>query len=100
MTFQTAMLNNDFVRAVYAADTTSICGDVNKDGTVNVVDMIKLKSYLLGNKITISDSSSDVDGDGKITATDAVELSMYLTAASCVFTSEKTKDSDGDGLYK
>ncbi len=52
---------------VKSAETTVKYGDVNSDGSINVFDMIYLKSYFIEkNEKTISLQAVDLDGDGKV----------------------------------
>ena len=54
-------------------------GDVNADGKINVVDIVRLKKYF-ANDETIYDELYDVDGDLSITAEDLVALRKMLLA--------------------
>jgi hypothetical protein len=47
-------------------------GDVNKDGSVTMADVIKILSYILGeNPDGFDVTAADLNGDGKVTITDA-----------------------------
>lgn len=57
----------------------SSLGDVNKDGVVNVVDVILLRRYLVGGyEVVIDESTADMNGDGVITIADVVLLRRFL----------------------
>lgn len=99
MMFQMVSLGLNEEEMAFAAETTKICGDVNGDDTINIIDMIHLKSYLIDDSNNIiSQDTADVDADGKITGKDAFEMSMFLMNAITVFTSTKAIDCDKDGL--
>ena len=81
------------------AATSSSYGDVNTDGKINIVDMIKMKSYLIeNNSKDFSTETADVDGDGSVSSDDADELSMYLTSQLPVFSYVLKTDTDNDGI--
>jgi len=52
-------------------DLTSIKGDINDDGEVDVTDVVELIDMVLGG---IYDSVGDINGDGEVDVTDVVEL--------------------------
>ncbi len=57
----------------------SITGDINKDGNVNVSDLVLLQKYLVNISVDIADkSATDVDGNGKVNVFDAVSLRKIL----------------------
>lgn len=57
----------------------SSLGDVNKDGVINVVDVILLRRYLVGGyEVVIDESTADMNGDGIITIADVVLLRRLL----------------------
>ena len=43
---------------------STILGDINNDGEVNVTDIVALYSYILGNTEGVAESIVDVNGDG------------------------------------
>jgi len=87
------------IQKINAAETKVTYGDVNSDGTINLLDMILLKSYLTENNTKgFSVEAADVDDDGEVSAKDAVELSMYLMNQIGSFSYEMNVDTDGDGL--
>ncbi len=58
---------------------TTTAGDINKDGSVNVADLVILQKYLVNIDVKISDTkAADVDGNGKVNVFDAVKLRRML----------------------
>lgn len=55
-------------------------GDLNGDGKVNILDLIRLKKYLAGAKVELV-GSADVTGDGKVNILDLIRLKKYLAGA-------------------
>ncbi len=65
--------------AVPGEITTSLLGDVNLDGTVDIDDVSSLIDYLLNGDVTeISLQNADCDINGVITISDVTELIDYL----------------------
>ncbi len=58
--------------------TSRIPGDVNDDGEVDIFDCVRLKKYIAGFDVTISEANADVNGDGEIDIFDCVRLKKYL----------------------
>ena len=56
-------------------------GDVNGDGQVTGMDLIRLRKYLAGDNVEIDLSNADVNGDGKVTGMDLIRLRKYLAGA-------------------
>ncbi|MCR5718870.1 MAG: glycoside hydrolase, partial [Oscillospiraceae bacterium] len=56
------------------------CGDVNKDGTVDILDVVKLNKFLLA--VTELDeeaqNNADADLDGELTAADSLNILKYV----------------------
>ncbi len=64
---------------VHAASTDVTYGDLNSDVKIDILDMIRLKSYIKENNTKVfSEKAADVDDDGQISAKDVVKFSMYL----------------------
>ena len=57
----------------------SIPGDVNGDGKVNGMDLLRLKRYVSGQNVTIDEVASDVNGDGKVNGMDLLRLKRYVS---------------------
>lgn len=55
-------------------ETTSVSGDVNCDGTVNVADLVALSQWLLGKDIAISGAAADINSDGLVDVFDEILL--------------------------
>jgi len=62
-----------------------LLGDVNSDGSVNVLDALRLKQFLAGqpNK-TIEQANADVTADGNVNLLDALRLVKYLAGVEGV----------------
>jgi len=59
---------------------TSVLGDVNGDGVITMIDVVRMARYLIDD-ITFTDDqlkAADVTADGKVTAADVIRLSRYL----------------------
>ena len=56
----------------------SIVGDVDGNGTVNLLDLLRLRQSLAGWDVTIQPVGADCDGDGKINILDLIRLRQYL----------------------
>lgn len=55
-------------------DGDYVCGDVNGDGTVNVSDVTKLISHVLGNDVVADVRAADMNSDGSINVSDVTSL--------------------------
>ena len=60
----------------------SIPGDINGDGEVNVTDVVKLYSYILGNSTDIEESVVDLNGDGEVNVSDIVKLYSIILSSN------------------
>ncbi len=72
--------NNSELCSVYeVSDTQVVYGDVNEDGSVNILDVIALnKALLVGEKISEQGSkNADVDMDGTPTSNDSLTILKY-----------------------
>lgn len=58
-------------------------GDVNGDGKVSVLDIVKIQRVVVG--LDASDLSCDINGDGKITVLDIVRLQRHLVGIEPLF---------------
>ena len=59
-------------------------GDVNDDGQVTLMDLVRLCKYLAGYDVDIHEQNSDVNGDGNVTLMDLVRLCKYLAGYDVV----------------
>ena len=53
-------------------------GDVNGDGNVTGMDILRLKKWLVGMDVTIEEANADVNGDGNVTGMDILRLKKWL----------------------
>jgi len=53
-------------------------GDINSDGEVDVMDVVLLKQYLAGKKVTLNKAVCDINGDGAVNSNDAVTLAKFI----------------------
>lgn len=53
-------------------------GDVNNDGSINIMDLVRLKKYTTDYKTDIYYDASDLNYDGNIDASDLVILKNLL----------------------
>ncbi len=60
---------------------TRLPGDVNHDGAVNGLDVVRFRKYLSGEAVTIDRSNGDINNDGKTNARDLRTIRRYLAGA-------------------
>ncbi len=56
----------------------ALCGDVNADGTVSLLDAVLLKRWMLGEDVAIAAEEADVDANNKINVFDLALLKRML----------------------
>lgn len=63
-----------------SVDTMVRLGDCNDDGSVDILDVIKLNKYLLGTDTLnqIQQNAADVDKSGKVDSTDSLNILKYV----------------------
>ena len=59
-------------------DAPFVPGDADGDGVVGIGDVVIMKQYLAGWKVTIDLEAADVDGDGQFGIQDVVRMRQYL----------------------
>ena len=79
------------------ASTKITYGDVNSDSSVNVLDLIRLKSKII-EKSAIDIDIADINDDGEISVKDTTEMTTYLLGCVPAFSVEINNNSDKDGL--
>lgn len=62
---------------VHATDI-EVDGDVNRDGTVDVRDLVRLKKYCADENVSIDRKQADWDGSGTINSDDVARLRRWL----------------------
>ncbi len=55
-------------------------GDINGDGDVNALDLIRLKKYI-ADDTTVIVGNGDVNGDGDVNLLDLIRLKKYLAGS-------------------
>ncbi|MBQ7145176.1 MAG: leucine-rich repeat protein [Lachnospiraceae bacterium] len=65
-------------------ETNRLPGDVNDDGQVTLMDLVRLCKYLAGYEVDIHEQNSDVNGDGNVTLMDLVRLCKHLAGYDVV----------------
>ena len=58
--------------------SSRIAGDVNGDGEISILDLVRLRKYLMHDTSDINASNADVTGDGSVNSQDLVRLRKYL----------------------
>ena len=61
-----------------SAEEKTLPGDVNEDGNVNGLDLVRLRKYLNGWNVTINVKNSNVNGDSTVNGLDLVRLRKWL----------------------
>lgn len=74
-----AVSNDTYVfTAVWEVKTVVKIGDVNGDGSVNLMDLKAMKMYVAGMNNQISFQNSDMNGDGVVTIKDVAPLKSLI----------------------
>ena len=68
--------------AIWAKKDVSLRGDVNGDGKVDDQDLLRLRSYLLGEETAPDKARADLHSDGEITILDLICLRKLLAGAA------------------
>lgn len=64
---------------VTATLTAIITGDLNGDAAISITDMLKVKSSILGEKLSeTAAAAGDINGDSKVTITDFLRVKSHL----------------------
>ncbi len=66
---------------VEASTTARLPGDVNRDGAVNGLDIVRFRRFLAGESVFIDRSNGDINNDGKTNARDLRTIRRYLAGA-------------------
>lgn len=75
---------------IVSADEITMTGDINKDGNINVYDLIRAKSDIINNTDEMM-PSSDVNADGVFNNKDVYEMEDYLLNATKGFSGDIKK---------
>ena len=71
-----SMFGNPFV--ALDASSEPVPGNVNGDGEITKIDLLRLQKYLAGWDAEVSLSAADCNGDGDVTKLDLLRLQKYL----------------------
>lgn len=63
--------------------TDSIRGDVNGDGNISALDIIKIQRIIVG--LDINDVRADVNGDGQVTALDIIKIQRHIVGLESLY---------------
>lgn len=80
ITTKDTVMNLDVAETLLFTDDYGLLGDINGDGRITTVDVIRIAKYLIddipftGKQLT----AADVTGDGKVTAADVVRIAQYI----------------------
>ena len=73
----------NMAREIIEEDAASETGDVNGDGTVNVIDIMSIVNGILGKSdANINQDAADVNQDGKIDISDVVKIITIITSTN------------------
>ena len=53
-------------------------GDANGDGSLDILDLVRLRKYLSGADVDVNGISAELNGDGQLTVRDLVRLRRLL----------------------
>lgn len=73
-------------------------GDVNSDGKINALDVLKIQKHTIGAALLTGDSlvAADVNQDGKINALDVLKVQKYIVGAGTIEANNNSGNSTGD----
>lgn len=67
--------------------TAIVAGDLNGDGAVTISDLLKQKTYLLGQELSpVELAAGDLNGDGSVTITDFLKVKAFLLGLESIQT--------------
>ncbi|MEE1126576.1 MAG: dockerin type I repeat-containing protein [Acutalibacteraceae bacterium] len=84
---------------------TNKLGDANNDGSVNLIDVIRIQSYVVGSYTGDKNfvSRADVNGDKKVNVVDSIHIMRYIVNLIDRFPADNVTPTkpvvDDDGYY-
>ena len=63
--------------------STSTTGDVNGDGNISTLDIIKIQRIIVG--LDINDVRADVNGDGQVSALDIIKIQRHIVGLESLY---------------
>ncbi|MBN2737562.1 MAG: DUF3160 domain-containing protein [Spirochaetales bacterium] len=59
------------------AQPASVCGDINRDGTANIVDAMLIAQHYVGMSIELDVQAADVNSDGAVNIVDSLNIAQF-----------------------
>jgi hypothetical protein len=79
---------------------TNAAGDVNEDGTVNILDIVSLANYILGGSLSdCGMEGADMNGDGTVNILDIVAVVNVILGGRTDDASSASLEKTGDALF-
>jgi hypothetical protein len=79
---------------------TNAAGDLNEDGTVNILDIVSLANYILGGSLSdCGMEGADMNGDGNINILDIVQIANAILDGRVEDATSAKLEKTGDALF-
>lgn len=80
VTAEDTQVTLDSADMLFAIDDYGLLGDVNGDGRITTLDVVRIAKYLIGDFAFTEQQriAADVTGDGRVTAADVVRAAQYI----------------------
>lgn len=78
--------------------TKILYGDVNNDGKINALDVLKIQKHIIGVSLLTGDSvlAADANRDDKISALDVLKVQKYIVGAGKIEANNNSDDGEDD----